>query len=730
MTAIDTKTLKDEALESLLSTLDTIRGRKCLVIDRSLSSTLSLVASFSELQEHGVEKMFWLQSPNLVSLITSFTDSTSLASTSSGPNNTSNTDNNNNTPSSVKYVTFLVPSYSAPKSINIVASTAQELLAKQGSTFDISLIQVPERSPDFVSILENAGVLGDITLHTWPVHFIPLAPDLISLNLPNSGGYKELYIDQIPSTVQATAAAVQDLQQRYGLIGRITGKGASTQDLVDLLLRKREERQTDLSETVSSTINPPTSEQLFDHQYANVFTGKSIEQLVAIDRQSDPVTPLLTQLTYEGLIEEFYGITESGQVELPANIVTPSSTTNQTKGNATDQNDLSNAASKNINDYDQHSTSIDHKKVTLGGENDQLFNHIRDANFSTVGQTLNKVARQLQSDYEQRHEAKTVNQIKEFVGKLGGLQSLHQVLRFHTALAEELMSTLQDTEFNKWLEIQQNIVADTLDLTLVHNMIEDLIDRSSSPQMVLRLLALDSLCNGGIKEKELTHLKHEFLQTYGYHYLDTFDKLQQIGILYPRHPSKPNWFPTARKQLGLISEQQDDLDPSDIAFTYSGYAPLSVRIVQASIDKDAVLQMSRNKRSSSNFGGSQSSTTSNLSTTTSANGVKVHWRALGWKGAEPILKNLPGPRVDEIQHDELFVREGKLRKILARNTGGLTATSVNKKATIVVLYIGGITYAEVAALRFLSQNSEYFDIIIATTGMLSGNKIIDAAIEN
>lgn len=138
------------------------------------------------------------------------------------------------------------------------------------------------------------------------------------------------------------------------------------------------------------------------------------------------------------------------------------------------------------------------------------FNHIRDANFSTVGQTLNKVARQLQSDYEQRHEAKTVNQIKEFVGKLGGLQSLHQVLRFHTALAEELMSTLQDTEFNKWLEIQQNIVADTLDLTLVHNMIEDLIDRSSSPQMVLRLLALDSLCNGGIKEKELTHLKHEF----------------------------------------------------------------------------------------------------------------------------------------------------------------------------------------------------------------------------
>ena len=116
-------------------------------------------------------------------------------------------------------------------------------------------------------------------------------------------------------------------------------------------------------------------------------------------------------------------------------------------------------------------------------DKEDLFTSIRDLNFSVVGQTLNKVARQLQSDYEQRHEAKTVSQIKDFVGRLGGLQAIHQSLRFHTSLAEDLMAKVQSKDFNRWLEIQQNIVAGTMGLSSeVHPMIEDLIDRSATCQ--------------------------------------------------------------------------------------------------------------------------------------------------------------------------------------------------------------------------------------------------------
>jgi len=36
-----------------------------------------------------------------------------------------------------------------------------------------------------------------------------------------------------------------------------------------------------------------------------------IDNLLIIDRVVDPLTPLLTQLTYEGLIDEFFGINNS-----------------------------------------------------------------------------------------------------------------------------------------------------------------------------------------------------------------------------------------------------------------------------------------------------------------------------------------------------------------------------------------------------------------------------------
>ena len=36
-----------------------------------------------------------------------------------------------------------------------------------------------------------------------------------------------------------------------------------------------------------------------------------IDNLLILDRTVDPVTPLLSQLTYEGLIDEIYGINNS-----------------------------------------------------------------------------------------------------------------------------------------------------------------------------------------------------------------------------------------------------------------------------------------------------------------------------------------------------------------------------------------------------------------------------------
>ena len=82
-----------------------------------------------------------------------------------------------------------------------------------------------------------------------------------------------------------------EIQQKYGLFPRIVGKGDCARRLADALIRMRSEVKVD------DALNP----------FA-LTPSSIIDNLIIIDRESDFVTPLLTQLTYEGLIDEIYGI--------------------------------------------------------------------------------------------------------------------------------------------------------------------------------------------------------------------------------------------------------------------------------------------------------------------------------------------------------------------------------------------------------------------------------------
>jgi hypothetical protein len=51
-------------------------------------------------------------------------------------------------------------------------------------------------------LLEDGGVLGDLTIGEFPLHIIPLEPDLVSLELEDS--FEELYLVRISPSVAET----------------------------------------------------------------------------------------------------------------------------------------------------------------------------------------------------------------------------------------------------------------------------------------------------------------------------------------------------------------------------------------------------------------------------------------------------------------------------------------------------------------------------------------------
>lgn len=553
---------------------------------------------------------------------------------------------------------------------------------------------MPRRTLVCNKILEEAGVLGDISVEEFPLHFIPLEHDVLSLALEDS--FADLYLVRVlltlfrqsfangiqrkdPTSVFLAAQALWPLQQKYGLFPRIIGKGDNAKCLMELLLRMRSEASAD--ESASANVSR-----------FGMMPSASIESLVIIDREVDIATPLLTQLTYEGLIDELYGINHN-QADVDSSIVGAAPAT-QPSGKAP-------AAP----------TQQGLKRKIQLDSSDKLYDQTRDANFGIVSGLLNKVARRLQSEYESRHGAKSTTELREFVNKLPGYQSEQQSLKIHTGLVEEIMKHTESDIFRRTLDVQQNLNSG-FDPSSEHDSIEELIARDLPLRVILRLLCLESCLSGGLRPKDLDTFKRQILHAYGYQHLLTLDALEKMQLLQTRASANVLYIPNPlgaatdggrtnyaylRKVLRLIVEEVNEQDPNDIAYVYSGYAPLSVRLVQCIIQKQYLLSITKGA--------------------TATNGVSTAGH--GWQGFEDALKSVRGETFNKVQKgNELAV---KARHMLS-GTGAMK--------TVVVMFLGGITFTEIAALRFLAKREEgKRRILICTTGLVNGNEMVDAAIE-
>ena len=104
---------------------------------------------------------------------------------------------------------------------------------------EFSIFWVPRRTLVSDQILEEAGVLGDTYIAEFPLYFLPLEKDLLSLELNDSFG--DLYLRKDPTPTFLLARALMLVQQKHGLFPRITGKGDNAKRLTDLLARMRQE---------------------------------------------------------------------------------------------------------------------------------------------------------------------------------------------------------------------------------------------------------------------------------------------------------------------------------------------------------------------------------------------------------------------------------------------------------------------------------------------------------
>ncbi|KAL1637144.1 Vacuolar protein-sorting-associated protein 33 [Neofusicoccum ribis] len=655
--AINAADISDAARRSLLLLLEGIRGKKNLVFEKALSGPLNLLLKFSTLQEYGVDKPFFLE--------------------------------NGNVDSSQRNVVFIARGDKA-KTALAIAEQIKKLRHNGIVDHEFSVFWVPRRTLVSDQVLEEAGVLGEVNVAEWPLNFVPLSNDLLSLELEDS--MTDLYVRKDPTPTFLAARALMQLQQQHGLFPRIIGKGDNARRLAELLLRMRTEVVAGSGSTTESPLGLTPSNLL--------------DSLIIIDREVDFPTALMTQLTYEGLLDEEFNI-QSNQIEVDSSVVgTAVAGTTQGGGASSSAAPLK-------------------RKIPLE-PSDTLYSTLRDTNFATVGPLLNKVARRLQSSYENRNiQQKTTSELREFVTKLPGFQQEQASLKLHTNLAEEIIKHTRSDIFSRVLEVQQNLAAGA-DPSSQHDNIDELISRGVKVETVLRLLCLESSLHGGLRPRDLETFKRAVLQAYGHQHILTLTSLEKAGLLIPRsgglgvganlggsgaRTSAVTNYNQVRRSLSLIVDEVNEAEPDDIAYVFSGYAPLSVRLVQCVLQKDYINSLA-SARPANNAQGQQQ-----------ASGALAN--AQGWRPFEDVLRYIRGATVDEVQAGE--EKAVRARQLLNGSGGG------GEGKTVVVFFLGGVTRAEASALRFvaksLAEEGRGRRLIVATTSVIKGDKVVGSAIE-
>ncbi|KAK4897808.1 Vacuolar protein-sorting-associated protein 33 [Elasticomyces elasticus] len=651
--AINTQDITDKSRRDVLLLLEAVRGKKNLVIEKSLASIIGLFVKFSTLQEYGVDKLFFLE--------------------------------NHNVDSSQRNIVFLARGENA-RVVRTVAEQIRLVRSESKIDHDFTVIWVPRRTLVSNLVLEEHGVLGEANITELDLQFVPLEPDVLSLELEDC--FSDLILRKDPTPIFAAARSLMGLQKQYGLFPRILGKGDNAKKLSDLLLRMRSEEDVNASSDPSNT-------------YLTSFgltPSSTIENLIIIDREVDFPTALATQLTYEGLLDEVFSVSH-----------------NQTKVDSSIPGSAPAPSTQPQNGTSPAPTTATKRKVQLDSS-DKLYPEIRNVNFATIGPLLNRTAKRLQSDQQNIHAPnQSISDLKTFVSKLPSYQAEQASLKIHTSLAEEISKFTQAETFRRVLEVEQTLLIGSEGST-VHENIEELIARDTPLPTLLRLLCLESTLSNGIRLRELDNFKRQILQAYGYQHLLTLTSLQNMGLLVPREANRGYLNPIAgsagmgatdwnfvRQRLQLwVDEVEDEAGKDkDIAYVFSGYAPLSVRLVQAVLQK------------------------SYLHTLATAGGAAVAPAATGagWKGFDDVLARIKGATVDVVQKGS-DADASHARKTLRGNKEG--------PKTTIVFFVGGVTFAEIAALRFVGKQLEEAsgrNLVIGTTALISGKRVADVAIE-
>ena len=351
---------------------------------------------------------------------------------------------------------------------------------------------------------------------------------------------------------------------------------------------------------------------------------------IMFDRTVDMITPLLTNHVYEALIDDNFDI-NLNTIKIPSKILDKEAKT--------------------------ESTRLDISRK------DKFYSSIKDYNFIKIKNYLpNLFKKQNKMIDESKKKKSDMKKIQEDLENISKLKGTRSSVTNNLSIADYISKKekIPLTRFYRLFEY--GLIFEEIPEKL-QEFILDEIRKKSDEYEILKLICLLSIINSGYKSKYYNELRKEFFIVYGFQEMFMWRNLEKVGIL--KSSDNQGFYTTAKKKLSLVKEDQIDSDEQkDASYTYNGYCPITVRLLELLGHK-------------------------------------------GWGSIKDLLNELPGGPVDYPKDEKEVI-------------------SKKEKQFILLVYIGGITYGELAAIRYLNNNMKNKKYIILTTNMINSKKLFDS----
>ncbi|KAF4705938.1 Vacuolar protein sorting-associated protein 33B [Perkinsus olseni] len=355
------------------------------------------------------------------------------------------------------------------------------------------------------------------------------------------------------------------------------------------------------------------------------------------------------------------------------------------------------------------------RKTVVLNSNDKLFDRIRDLRMEVLGPLLHKKASQIQETYSEKDRLSDIPQMKMYMDKFKSAQADHASLADHVNLASFTSALTQMPWFQQQWQVEDGLMSGAITPAQLVDIVNDMMEPNlpqpvkegqqptpgSQPlDRVLRLICLCSVVNGGIKMKTLKALTKNLIEWYGPKLIvPLLHHMTACGLLKVSSDTGADLVSSGsgkwqrmKQAFNLVvagGGPEDDDGESDpgsniaadtgIAYAYSGYAPLSVRLVELTESEPN-----------------------------------------GWRGAAENLNLLWGPAIE--------VACGARPEVLPGSVDQEGTVGKGDKV-VVVCFVGGVTYGEIAALRRLSAvERKGRRFLVVTTEMLSHEKLFNEII--